>query len=168
MTDILQSAFHDAFSPFALSFVLAAIGLWLGWDALQRHFPSVFFVEHASVNLLLAFAFGRTLRAVLASLRTFRAEWSSAVAGAPWAAALAALRQEVEPVTQAAYGRFLPRWQGATGLGTGEGERLRGTEGVLRAVEQLSGARLPASAVETLVLPARRATWRRSLACSPA
>jgi ABC-type branched-subunit amino acid transport system permease subunit len=27
MTDILQSAFHDAFSPFALSFVLAAIGL---------------------------------------------------------------------------------------------------------------------------------------------
>ncbi|GGK64542.1 DEAD/DEAH box helicase [Ornithinimicrobium pekingense] len=68
---------------------------------------------------------------------------------------LAALREEVEPVTQAAYGRFLPRWQGATGLGTGEGERLRGTEGVLRAVEQLSGARLPASAVETLVLPAR-------------
>lgn len=27
MIDILQSAFHDAFSPFALSFVLAAIGL---------------------------------------------------------------------------------------------------------------------------------------------
>jgi ABC-type branched-subunit amino acid transport system permease subunit len=27
MTDILQSAFHDAFSPFALSFVLAAIGI---------------------------------------------------------------------------------------------------------------------------------------------
>ena len=68
---------------------------------------------------------------------------------------LAALRQEVEPVPQATYARFLPRWQGATGLGTGEGERLRGVDGVLRTVEQLAGARLPASALESLVLPAR-------------
>ncbi len=68
---------------------------------------------------------------------------------------LAALRQEVEPVPQHAYARFLPRWQSATGLGSGEGEHLRGVDGVLRAVEQLAGARLPASAVESLVLPAR-------------
>ncbi len=61
---------------------------------------------------------------------------------------VAALRAEVEPVPQADYGRFLPAWQGAGG-------RLRGAEGVLRAVEQLAGAVLPASAVESLILPAR-------------
>ena len=44
--------------------------------------------------------------------------------------------------------RFLPRWQGVGG-------RLRGREGLVRAVEQLAGAVLPASALETLVLPAR-------------
>lgn len=60
---------------------------------------------------------------------------------------LAALRQEVEPVTQTAYARFLPKWQSV-------GE-LRGVDGLLRAVEQLAGARLPASAVESLILPAR-------------
>ncbi|PZU50484.1 MAG: DEAD/DEAH box helicase [Arsenicicoccus sp.] len=60
---------------------------------------------------------------------------------------LAALRQEVEPVTQAAYARFLPRWQSV-------GE-LRGLDGTVRAVEQLAGARIPASALESLVLPAR-------------
>ncbi len=61
---------------------------------------------------------------------------------------LAALRAEVEPVPTSDYARFLPAWQG---VGSGQ----RGVEGVLRAVEQLSGALLPASAVETLVLPAR-------------
>ncbi|WP_202865340.1 Lhr family ATP-dependent helicase [Ornithinimicrobium sufpigmenti] len=60
---------------------------------------------------------------------------------------LAALRQEVEPVTQATYARFLPRWQSV-------GE-LRGADGLLRAVEQLAGARMPASAIEALVLPSR-------------
>ncbi|WP_130013258.1 DEAD/DEAH box helicase [Serinicoccus sediminis] len=60
---------------------------------------------------------------------------------------LAALRQEVEPVTQATYARFLPRWQSV-------GE-LRGLDGTVRAVEQLAGARIPASALESLVLPAR-------------
>ncbi|MGD8148485.1 Lhr family ATP-dependent helicase [Ornithinimicrobium sp. Y1694] len=69
---------------------------------------------------------------------------------------LAALRQEVEPVAQPTYARFLPRWQGAAGLAQGSGgERLRGLDGLMRAVEQLAGARLPASAVESLVLPAR-------------
>ncbi|AXH94794.1 Lhr family ATP-dependent helicase [Ornithinimicrobium avium] len=68
---------------------------------------------------------------------------------------LAALRREVEPVPQQAYARFLPRWQGATGLGSGGGEQLRGVDGVVRVVEQLAGARMPASAVESLVLPAR-------------
>ncbi len=61
---------------------------------------------------------------------------------------LAALRAEVEPVPAVDLARFLPSWQG---VGVG----LRGTEGVLRAVEQLAGAVLSASALETLVLPSR-------------
>jgi ATP-dependent Lhr-like helicase len=69
---------------------------------------------------------------------------------------LAALRAEVEPVPAVELGRFLPRWQGVGG-------RLRGTEGVLRVVEQLAGALLPASALETLVLPARVEDYRPAI-----
>ncbi|PPK98473.1 ATP-dependent Lhr-like helicase [Kineococcus xinjiangensis] len=65
---------------------------------------------------------------------------------------LAALRADVEPVPPRDLARFLPAWQG---VGTGLRSRWRGTDGVLRAVEQLAGAVLPASALETLVLPAR-------------
>ncbi len=69
---------------------------------------------------------------------------------------LAALRAEVEPVTPEVFARFLGEWQGVGG-------RLRGRDGVLRAVEQLSGAVLPASAVESLVLPARVADYSPAL-----
>ena len=65
---------------------------------------------------------------------------------------LAALRAEVEPVPPGELARFLPAWQG---IGVGPRNRLPGTEGLLRAVEQLAGAALPASALESLVLPAR-------------
>lgn len=62
---------------------------------------------------------------------------------------LAALRAEVEPVEQEALGAFLPRWQNvSTGL-------LRGADGLVQAIGQLAGAAVPASALETLVLPAR-------------
>src|SRR5699024_8778728 len=61
---------------------------------------------------------------------------------------LAALRAEVEPVDRRALARFLPAWQG---LGSGRA----GSEALLRCIEQLAGLCLPASAVETLVLPAR-------------
>ncbi len=61
---------------------------------------------------------------------------------------LAKLRQEVEPVDQAALGRFTTTWQGVLG-------RRRGPEAVLDAVEQLQGAPLPASILETEILPAR-------------
>jgi uncharacterized membrane protein len=49
----------------ALALLALAAGgvLWLGWDSLERHFASVFFIEHAGANLLLALLFGRTLRA---------------------------------------------------------------------------------------------------------
>lgn len=66
-----------ALSPIAVVAVLAgrrgkpgvtiaavlAIGAaaWLGWSALERHFASVLFVEHAGTNLLLAIVFARTL-----------------------------------------------------------------------------------------------------------
>ncbi|TFD63413.1 ATP-dependent helicase [Cryobacterium ruanii] len=61
---------------------------------------------------------------------------------------LAALRHEVEPVDQQAIGRFLPAWQHVGG-------KLRGIDGVASVVEQLEGARIPASAWETLILPSR-------------
>ncbi|MBG6214996.1 ATP-dependent Lhr-like helicase [Cryobacterium sp. CAN_C3] len=61
---------------------------------------------------------------------------------------LAALRHEVEPVEQRTIGRFLPAWQHVGGT-------LRGIDGVASVVEQLEGARIPASAWETLILPAR-------------
>ena len=61
---------------------------------------------------------------------------------------LAALRAEVEPVPAVELARFLPAWQGVGG-------GLRGREGLVRAVEQLAGAVVPASALETLVLPSR-------------
>ena len=69
---------------------------------------------------------------------------------------LAALRAEVEPVPAVDLARFLPSWQGV-------GAGLRGTEGVLRAVEQLAGAVVPASAVETLVLPSRVTAYSPAL-----
>ena len=62
---------------------------------------------------------------------------------------LAKLRKEVEPVPPDALARFLPQWQGVSG------PRTRGTDALLRAVEQLQGASVPASALETLVLPSR-------------
>jgi uncharacterized membrane protein len=42
---------------------LAAAAIVLEWNALERHFPDLFFVEHAGINLVLAIVFGRTLAA---------------------------------------------------------------------------------------------------------
>jgi ATP-dependent Lhr-like helicase len=66
-------------------------------------------------------------------------------------ASLAKLRAEVEPVEPAALGRFLPAWHGV-------GKRLRTAptaDDVLSVVEQLAGAPLPASGLESLILPSR-------------
>ena len=62
---------------------------------------------------------------------------------------LAAGRAEIEPVDGATFARFLQRWQQ---VGTGD---LRGAAGVAAAIEQLAGYPVPASAVESLILPAR-------------
>ncbi|MFD4420540.1 ATP-dependent helicase [Agromyces sp. NPDC058484] len=66
---------------------------------------------------------------------------------------LAALRNEVEPVAPREFARFLPEWQHVGG-------RLRGVDGVAAVIEQLEGARIPASAWESFVLPARVADYR--------
>jgi ATP-dependent Lhr-like helicase len=66
-------------------------------------------------------------------------------------ASLAKLRAEVEPVEPEALGRFLPAWHGI-------GRRLRtapSADDVLSVVEQLAGAPLPASGLESLILPSR-------------
>ena len=61
---------------------------------------------------------------------------------------LAKLRHEVEPVDQAVLGRFATTWQGIV-------KRRRGADALLDAIEQLQGAPLPASILETEILPAR-------------
>jgi ATP-dependent helicase Lhr and Lhr-like helicase len=65
---------------------------------------------------------------------------------------LALLRKGVEPVEQVAFARFLAEWQG---VGSGN----RGVDAVLGAIEQLSGYPIPASGVESMILPARVANY---------
>ncbi len=113
------------------------------------------------------------------------------------ARSLAALREEIEPVSAQVYGVFLPSWQNVRSLSvrvsqtlpeasaygafipsrraaTVVGERVvplslaaengaenatensaSATEDLLTAIDQLAGVRVPASALETLILPAR-------------
>ncbi len=61
---------------------------------------------------------------------------------------LATLRKSVEPVEQSAFARFLPEWQGV-------GSGARGVDALVSVLEQLAGYPLPASSVESLILPAR-------------
>ncbi len=61
---------------------------------------------------------------------------------------LAKLRQEVEPVDQSVLGRFTATWQGIV-------KRRSGADALLDAIEQVQGAPLPASILETEILPAR-------------
>jgi ATP-dependent Lhr-like helicase len=64
---------------------------------------------------------------------------------------LARLRKEVEPVPPEVLGRFLPAWHGISG----NKSRRADAGAVLEVVERLAGAPIPASALETLVLPSR-------------
>ncbi|HEY6049899.1 MAG TPA: DEAD/DEAH box helicase, partial [Thermoanaerobaculia bacterium] len=61
---------------------------------------------------------------------------------------LAKLRREVEPVEAAALGRFEAQWQGVL-------SPRRGLEALLSAVKQLQGCPIPASVLESEILPAR-------------
>jgi uncharacterized membrane protein len=46
---------------FAALLLLGAIAAWVAFPLLKAHFPSLFFVEHAGGQLILAFVFGSTL-----------------------------------------------------------------------------------------------------------
>ena len=71
---------------------------------------------------------------------------------------LAKLRKEAEPVPPSALARFLPAWQnvstGSKGGAAGRGRRAS-ADAVYEAIDQLAGAAMPASALETLILPGR-------------
>ena len=141
---------------------------------------------------------GEFLPEVLRTPGTVGVEWVDAqVLRTIRARSLAALREEIEPVSAQVYGVFLPSWQNVRSLSvrvaqtlpeasaygafmpsrraaTVVGERVaplgtateNGTENgvedsasaaedLLTAIDQLAGVRVPASALETLILPAR-------------
>ncbi|MFI5720869.1 ATP-dependent helicase [Nocardia sp. NPDC051750] len=99
------------------------------------------------------------LHQLVTEKRVVEGEFTPETAGSEWCdtqvlrrlrrRSLAAARHEIEPVATAALARFLPDWQH---VGSGE---LRGVDGVAVVVEQLAGVPIPASAWESLVLPAR-------------
>jgi ATP-dependent Lhr-like helicase len=70
---------------------------------------------------------------------------------------MAKLRKEVEPAPPQALARFLPAWQGV-GIHAG-----RGLDALVRAVEQLAGAAVPASMLESVVLASRVADYSPSM-----
>jgi ATP-dependent Lhr-like helicase len=69
---------------------------------------------------------------------------------------LAKLRREVEPVEQRTLARFLTHWQGLLAPRRTGSAHL---DALLDAIENLQGAPLPASLLETSVLPARIADY---------
>ncbi|MEN3223237.1 ATP-dependent helicase [Mycolicibacterium porcinum] len=91
--------------------------------------------------------------------RLVRGEFTDDLPGDQWCDAevlrilrrrsLAALRAHVEPVSTAAYGRFLPSWQH---VGS---SHSAGIDGLAAVIEQLAGVPIPASAVESLVFGQR-------------
>lgn len=107
-----------------------------------------------------------TLARLAGERRVVEGEFLPHGAGAEWCdsevlrrirrRSLAALRNEVEPVAPREYARFLPDWQHVGG-------RLRGVDGLAAVIEQLEGARIPASAWESFVLPARVADYRPTM-----
>jgi ATP-dependent Lhr-like helicase len=68
---------------------------------------------------------------------------------------LAKLRKEVEPVEQATLARLFTRWQGVV-------QPRRGLDALLDVIENLQGAPIPASVLETEILPARIIGYKAS------
>ncbi len=99
------------------------------------------------------------LRRLAVDKRVVEGEFRPGATGSEWCDAevlrrvrrrsLAAARHEVEPVSTATLGRFLPSWQHV------DSRRLSGIDGVATVIEQLAGVPVPASAWESLVLAAR-------------
>ena len=111
------------------------------------------------------------LRRLAAEGRAAEGEFLPGGRGAEWCEAgvlrllrrrcLAKLRKEAEPVPPQVLAAFLPVWQNAghpAAAGGGAGPRRPrrgGPDAVYDVVEQLAGTAVPASALETLVLPGR-------------
>ncbi|BBX35366.1 DEAD/DEAH box helicase [Mycolicibacterium mageritense DSM 44476 = CIP 104973] len=99
--------------------------------------------------------------------RLVRGEFVDDLAGDQWCDAevlkilrrrsLAALRAQVEPVSTAAYGRFLPPWQHVGSV------HSSGIDGLAAVIEQLAGVAMPASAVESLVFGQRVADYQPAM-----
>jgi ATP-dependent helicase Lhr and Lhr-like helicase len=116
-----------------------------------------------------------TLHRLAAAHRVVEGEFVPGGRGTEWCDAevlrmlrrrcLAKLRKEVEPAPPEALASFLPAWQNAgqpdgnprrgAGVRTARGWRPASADAVFDAVDQLAGAALAASALETLVLPGR-------------
>lgn len=103
-----------------------------------------------------------TLRRLAVSGRVVSGEFKPGGRGEEWCDAgvlrmlrrrsLARLRKEVEPVSPETLAVFAPAWHGISGAP----QRGRPPiDALVSAVEQLQGAAVPASALETLVLPSR-------------
>lgn len=136
----------------------------------RSHGP--FSAQDAAARLGLGIAVVQdTLRRLVADRRVVEGEFRPDRQGAEWCDAevlrrirtksLAALRHEVEPVSPDTLARFLPAWQHVQAPGVRGG--LRGVDGVLQVIDQLAGVALPASAWETLVLPARVSDYATSM-----
>ncbi|WP_127940430.1 Lhr family helicase [Nonomuraea polychroma] len=112
------------------------------------------------------------LRRLAASGRVVSGEFRPGGRGEEWCDAgvlrllrrrsLARLRKEVEPVAPETLALFLPAWHGITASSTSGGDlrqssssAARAMDALVRSIEQLQGAAVPASALETLVLPSR-------------
>ncbi|MBH0109781.1 ATP-dependent helicase [Salinibacterium sp. NG22] len=102
-----------------------------------------------------------TLRRLAADRRVVDGEFRPGASGTEWCSvdvlrrlrsrSLAALRQEVEPVSHATLGRFLPAWQHVSAAG----DSLRGIDGLAQVIDQLAGYSAPASAWENFILGSR-------------
>ncbi|BDC73651.1 DEAD/DEAH box helicase [Prescottella equi] len=123
----------------------------------RTHGP--FTVSEAAERFGIGSAVARDVLARLANeKRVVEGEFRPGASGSEWCDAevlrrlrrrsLAAAREEVEPVSTATLGRFLPGWQHVGGS-------LRGLDGVVTVVEQLAGVPVPASALESLILASR-------------
>ncbi len=135
----------------------------------RTHGP--FTVADVSTRLGLGAAVARqTLQRLGGQGRVLEGEFRPSGSGAEWCDAevlrmlrrrsLARLRQEVEPVEPAAMGRFLLAWQHVNRSQRG---RPRGVDGLLQVVDQLAGYAAPASAWESLILPARLPDYEPAL-----
>ena len=135
----------------------------------RTHGP--FTVADVSARLGLGAAVARqTLQRLGAQGRVLDGEFRPSGSGAEWCDAevlrmlrrrsLARLRQEVEPVEPAAMGRFLLAWHHVNRPQRG---RPRGLDGLVQVVDQLAGYAAPASAWESLILPARLPDYEPAL-----